>query len=235
MGIGEQQEERETLKSIFANEITDISDTAYRISITLDVADAAGDDDDAEPPVLILQVSYPPQYPDVAPDLELFSPPNAPKHPHLEIQEDRDRLLESLQTTIEENMGMAMIFSLVDMLKEGAELLISERQAAVQALKEMEAAKAEEEENRKFHGAEVTRESFLEWRSRFQKEMEELERRKREERETEDKKKKSVAKEEKRLTGKELWERGLVGKVDYDEDDLDSLPTDMEKVELVSL
>ncbi|EEH40799.2 hypothetical protein PAAG_02775 [Paracoccidioides lutzii Pb01] len=235
MGIGEQQEERETLKSIFPNEITDISDTAYRISITLDVANAAGDDDDAEPPVLILQVSYPPQYPDVAPDLELFSTPNAPKHPHFDIQEDRDRLLESLQTTIEENMGMAMIFSLVDMLKEGAELLISERQAAVRALKEMEAAKAEEEENRKFHGPGVTRESFLEWRSRFQKEIEELERRTREEREAEDKKKKSAAKEEKRLTGKELWERGLAGKVDYDEDDLDSLPTDMEKVELVSL
>ncbi|KKZ68444.1 hypothetical protein EMCG_05903 [[Emmonsia] crescens] len=233
MGIEDQQEERETLKSIFPDEITDISDTAYRILITLDVTNSQGDDDE-EPPVLILQVSYPPQYPDVAPGLELSTPPNAPKHPHFDIQEDRARLLESLQSTIEENMGMAMIFTIVDMLKEGAELLISERQAAVQALKEMESAKAEEEENRKFHGTVVTRQSFLEWRDKFQKEMEELEQRKQEEKEADDKKKKATGKEEKKLTGKELWERGLAGKVDYDEDYIDSIPAGMETLELVS-
>ncbi|PGH01741.1 hypothetical protein GX51_05057 [Blastomyces parvus] len=232
MGIEDQQEERETLKSIFPDEITDISDTAYRISITLDVTPQG--DDDQEPPVLILQVSYPPQYPDVAPDLDLSAPPNAPKHPHFDIQEDRARLLESLQSTIEENMGMAMIFTLVDMLKEGAELLISERQAAIQALKEMESAKAEEEENRKFHGTVVTRESFLEWRDRFREEMEELERRKQEEKEADEKKKRVAGKEEKKLTGRELWERGLAGKVDYDEDYVDSIPADMEKLQLVS-
>ncbi|KAG5294899.1 RWD domain-containing protein [Histoplasma ohiense] len=232
MGIEDQQEERETLRSIFPDEITDISDTTYRISITLDVTPQG--DDDQEPPTLILQVSYPPQYPDVAPDLELSTPPNAPKHTHFDIQEDRDRLLESLQSTIEENMGMAMIFTIVDTLKEGAELLISERQAAIQALKEMESAKAEEEENRKFHGTAVTRESFLEWRARFQNEMEELERRKQEEKEADDKKRKVTSKEEKKLTGKELWEKGLAGKVDYDEDYVDSIPVSMEKLELVS-
>lgn len=131
-------------------------------------------------------------------------------------------------------MGMAMIFTIVDTLKEGAELLISERQAAVQALKEMESAKAEEEENRKFHGTAVTRESFLEWRARFQNEMEELERRKQEEKEADDKKRKVTIKEEKKLTGKELWEKGLAGKVDYDEDYVDSIPASMEKLELVS-
>ncbi|OJD25718.1 hypothetical protein ACJ73_02908 [Blastomyces percursus] len=232
MGIEDQQEERETLKSIFPDEIIDISDTAYRISITLDVTPQG--DDDAEAPVLILQVSYPPQYPDVAPDLDLSTPPNAPKHPHFDIQEDRACLLELLQSTIEENMGMAMIFTVVDMLKEGAELLISERQAAIQALKEMESAKAEEEENRKFHGTAVTRESFLEWRDKFREEMEELERRKQEEKEADEKKKKVAGKDEKKLTGKELWERGLAGKVDYDEDYVDSIPADMEKLQLVS-
>ncbi|KAK2804185.1 hypothetical protein FQN50_006727 [Emmonsiellopsis sp. PD_5] len=229
MGIEDQQEELETLKSIFPDEITEISNTAYRISITLDLP--TSEDDDAEPPVLILTVSYPPQYPDVAPDLEISAPPNAPKHPHLDIQEDRARLLESLQSTIEENMGMAMIFTLVDTLKEGAELLISEREAAIQAMKEFESAKAEEEENRKFHGTQVTRERFLEWRSKFQQEMEELERREKEEKEAEDKKKKA-AKEEKKLTGRELWERGLAGKVDYDEDYIDAMPASMEKLEV---
>lgn len=117
---------------------------------------------------------------------------------------------------------MAMVFTLVSTLKDGAELLISERQAATQAIKDVAAAQAEEEENRKFHGMAVTRESFLEWRARFRKEMEEEENKKREEKEAEDKKRKVKAEE--RLTGKQLWEKGLVGKVDEDGDEgLDGL------------
>lgn len=114
---------------------------------------------------------------------------------------------------------MAMVFTLVSALKDNAELLIAERQAAMQALKDVEAAKAEEEENRKFHGTAVTRETFLEWRERFRKEMAEAEERRRGEKEADDKKKR--VKTEERLSGKELWERGLVGKVDDDIDDDD--------------
>ncbi|WEW60698.1 Protein gir2 [Emydomyces testavorans] len=228
MGRADQEEERETLKAIFPDEITDVSEDTYRISITLDVSHHGKDY--FNPPILILQVSYPEDYPDVAPRLEISAPPNAPKYPHLDVQEDRDRLLESLQTTVEENMGMAMVFTLVDTLKEGAELLISERQAAVQAMKEFEAAKAEEEENRKFHGEAVTRESFLAWREKFRQEMEEEEKRRQEEREAEEKKKKGAAKEPKKLTGKQLWERGLAGKADYDEDDL--LPTKLASIDV---
>lgn len=53
---------------------------------------------------------------------------------------------------------MAMVFTLVTVLKDSAELLISERQNAKQALADIEAAKIEEEENRKFQGEAVTRE-----------------------------------------------------------------------------
>lgn len=120
---------------------------------------------------------------------------------------------------------MAMVFTLVSALKESAELLMAERANAAQALKEMEAAKAEEEENRKFEGTAVTVQSFLEWHERFKKEMEEEEQRKREEKEAEDRKnRKPVARDEKKLTGKQLWERGLAGKGDFDEDEEDSMP-----------
>lgn len=172
-------------------------------------------------------MAYPAEYPDAAPDLEISAPPNAAKHPRLDIQEDRGRLMDVLQPTIEENMGMAMVFTLVSALKEGAELLMAERVNAIHAQKEMEAAKAEEEENRKFEGTAVTPESFLEWRAKFQKEMEEEEQRKREEKEAEDRKNRktsAVARDEKKLTGKQLWERGLAGKADFDMDDEDSMP-----------
>jgi hypothetical protein len=200
----------------------DISETSYRVSISLDVPEYDGDE--SEMPVIILEVSYPEAYPDVAPDLNIYSPHDAPKHPRLDVQEDRDQLLQSLEPTIEENMGMAMVFTLVSALKENAETLITERANAVQAEKDKVAAKREEEENRKFHGTPVTVESFLEWSAKFKKEMEDEETRLREEKEADDKKKKTTVKEEKKLTGRQLWEKGLAGKGDYDEDDDDAMP-----------
>lgn len=212
----------------------DVSETSYRISITLDPPE--NDVEEADQPGLVLQVSYPPEYPDVAPDLEITAPPNAPKHPRLDIHEDRSRLLDALQPAIEENMGMAMVFTLVSALKESAELLMAERVNAIHAQKEVEAAQAEEEENRKFQGSAVTPESFLEWRAKFLKEMEEEEQRRREEKEAEDRKNKkpsAVARDEKKLTGKQLWERGLAGKGDFDEDEEDSMPA-VEKMKVTA-
>lgn len=164
-----------------------------------------------------MTVTYPDAYPDVPPDLTLSAPPDAPKYLHLDIQDDKSRLLSALEPTIEESLGEAMVFTLVSAVKDNAELLISERQAAAQALKDVEAAKAEEEENRKFHGTAVTRETFLEWRERFRKEMAEAEERRREEKEADDKKRR--VKTEERLSGRQLWESGLVGRVDDDVED----------------
>lgn len=119
---------------------------------------------------------------------------------------------------------MAMIFTLVSALKENIEQLILERQDAVQAVTDQEARKVEEAENAKFHGDAVTRESFLKWRERFRAEMEG--KRVVEEREREvEMGKKRVVKDEKRLTGKELWERGMVGNIEEEgeADEVDAL------------
>jgi hypothetical protein len=127
---------------------------------------------------------------------------------------------------------MAMIFTLVTVLKDSAELLITERQNAKQALADIEAARLEEEENKKFQGEAVTRESFIAWRARFMKEQEDDEKRAIEEKELEDKKAR-IKKEEKKMTGRELWEKGLVGKVDEDEDE-DEDAVDIEKLKIAS-
>jgi hypothetical protein len=128
---------------------------------------------------------------------------------------------------------MAMIFTLVTVLKDSAELLITERQNAKQALAEVEAAKVEEEENKKFQGEAVTRETFLAWREKFRQEMAEEAKRREEEKELEDKKKR-IVKEEKKLTGKELWQQGLVGKVDDDDEDGEEVDIEKLKIEAAS-
>ncbi|KAK3204045.1 hypothetical protein GRF29_106g1466597 [Pseudopithomyces chartarum] len=213
MGVEDQKEEREILDSIYPEEITDISESEFRIAIQLEVTN--DEEDDSEAPTIILNVRFTPNYPDEAPDLDITQPPNAPKHPYLDIHEDKTVLLSSLSETITDNLGMQMIFTLVTTLKDSAELLISERQGAKAALAAVEAQKAEEEENRKFQGEAVTRESFLKWREEFRQELAEEEQRKKEEAEAEEKKK--GKKEERKLTGRQLWERGLVGKVDEEE------------------
>ncbi|USP74238.1 hypothetical protein yc1106_01512 [Curvularia clavata] len=231
MGVEEQKEEREVLESIFADEITDVSETEFRVSIQLDDGRHEDEEREDDQPTIILNVSYPPNYPDEAPRLDITQPPNAPKHPYLDIQEDKQRLLDSLSETIEENLGMAMVFTLVTVLKDSAELLMTERQNAKQALADMAAAKAEEEENKKFQGEAVTRESFLAWRERFRAEMAEEKRRREEEKELEDKKKR-IVKEEKKLTGKELWQQGLVGKGDDDDDENNVDDVDVGKLKI---
>ncbi|KAK3330304.1 ubiquitin-conjugating enzyme/RWD-like protein [Apodospora peruviana] len=222
MGREEQLEEREVLDSIFPDEITDISETEYRITITLDIPD---DEEGEEPPVMILTVRYPENYPDEAPLLLLAAPPNAQPHQYLNIAEDKAELLQGLDATIEENIGMPMVFTLVSALKEAAEqLAVDRRETAAKAHEEALLA-AEREENKKFHGTMVTRETFLKWRESFMREMEAAGIAEEEERLAE--MKRARIKEPARLTGRQLWERGLVGKdVDLDEADEDGAPVE---------
>ena len=126
---------------------------------------------------------------------------------------------------------MAMIFTLVSTLKDAAEQLIIERRGAAQALREAEATKVEEEENRRFQGTTVNRKSFLEWRDKFRREMEMEEERKREEKEAEDKKKRGKGFGEEKLTGKMLWERGLIGKVEEEDEGEDAIALEGLKID----
>ena len=168
---------------------------------------------------IYLIVSYPPDYPDIAPGLSLSFPQQTQNFDHLQIPDDGPLLLSSLEETITESLGQAMIFTLISTLKENTENLIAERQKAVQAEEDKERAKAEEAENAKFHGTAVTSESFLAWRENFLKEMEKIEEDKRKEEEEHMGKKEMARSKEVKLTGKQLWEQGLVGKVDEDEGD----------------
>lgn len=124
---------------------------------------------------------------------------------------------------------MAMVFTLYSSLKEAAEQLVQDRKDAAQRALEEERLAAEREENKKFHGTPVTPETFMKWREGFLREMEEKRVREEEERLAE--MKKARIKEPVRLTGRQLWERGLAGKGE-EEDEEEGLADGVEQLKV---
>lgn len=131
---------------------------------------------------------------------------------------DKDRLLDGLTETIEENIGMAMIFTLYSTLKDNAEQLIAERQAEARHQEELQMLAREAEENKKFNGTPVTIETFKSWRDEFRAEMEEIKAEREEAEEIAEKKKNRGKDTVVPLTGRQIWERGLAGKIEEDDD-----------------
>lgn len=168
----------------------------------------------------MLSVRYPEAYPDEAPHLELSAAGDGSEapHPFFSVADDRADLLAQLEETVRENLGMAMVFTLVSALKDAAEQLVLSRRAEATARQEEVRLVAERLENAKFNGTLVTRETFTKWRDGFVREMEESRARDEEARLAELKKARGP-KEPTKLTGRQLWEKGLVGKIEEEEDD----------------
>lgn len=183
---------------------------------------------------MVLTVRYPEDYPDKAPNLDLSPPEDGVAlHPMFNVAEDKDELLAALAPVVEENLGMAMVFTLVTTLKEEAEQLVERRKEAAARAHEEVLAAAEREENKKFHGTPVTRDTFLQWRDGFFREMEEAQRREEEEKAAE--MKKARIKDPTRLTGRQLWERGLAKGEEVEEADDDAVPAEeMEKLKVAA-
>jgi hypothetical protein len=213
-----------------SNTKTDISETEYRISLLLDIINDAGDT--SKPPTILLQIKYPDGYPDEPPILDLLPVPNAAPHPYFSVAADKGTLLSGLSETIEENIGMAMIFTLYSTLKDNAEQLIAQRQAEARQEHEKKLLAQEVEENKKFHGTPVNPETFKVWREGFRKEMEEAKAREEEQEEVAEKKRNRGKDTVVLLTGKQLWERGLAGKVDEEEDEGEGLEDEVEKLKV---
>lgn len=171
-----------------------------------------------------MSIKYPEFYPEEAPEIDLTSPSNAPSHPYFDLSSDKDQLLESISSAITENLGMAMIFTLYSTLKDAAEQIIIDRQQAAREAHEQRIIAAEEEENKRFQGPPVTPESFMKWRNEFRAEMDKIKKEEEAEEEEKEKKKNRGKEVVNKLTGRQLWERGLVGKVDEEDDGEDGIP-----------
>ncbi|KAJ2916017.1 hypothetical protein MD484_g4383, partial [Candolleomyces efflorescens] len=153
-------EELEVLESIYPTELQRISNTALEIEAEQD------DPLDGYPLIkLLLSVQYPDAYPDVLPELSLTVVDGDLS------EKEIDALIRDLLAIGEENLGMAMTFTLVSHLREQlSKLSRSKKEEQDRIEKELERLAIEEEEA-KTRGTAVTLESFKAWKAKFDKEM----------------------------------------------------------------
>ncbi|KAF8478699.1 RWD-domain-containing protein [Russula ochroleuca] len=191
-------EEFEVLESIYADELIKLSEKEIRIDIRPD------DVEDGEESLdLSLTVYYTDDYPDELPRLSL-----EPLEGEVD-EEEISGLLDGAQAVGQENIGMAMTFTIVSHLREQLSTLIRTRSKRRQKEAHELERKALEEEEARTRGTPVTVQSFNEWKTRFDREAY-----LRKTRDEEDRLKAMSAKERDeykkmavRLTGRQLFER----------------------------
>ncbi|KAF9653104.1 RWD-domain-containing protein [Thelephora ganbajun] len=191
-------EEFEVLESIYPTELTKISDTEIRIEV-----EPEDIQEGQESVKLILNVKYTSGYPDTLPELTA-----EPLEGEMEEEELVD-LLNGLKTLGGENVGMAMTFTLVSHLREHLAELVRSRAEKVRKLAAENERLELEAEEAKTRGTPVTRESFLTWKVKFDKEMAAKRAKEQEEklRNLTPKEREEHKKLQGRLTGKQIFER----------------------------
>ncbi|CAI4056828.1 hypothetical protein SUVZ_02G2770 [Saccharomyces uvarum] len=139
-------------------------------------------------------------------------------------------LIVKLETQIETDMllGMQMCFALISSIKENCEQWYSEELCKLEKQHDWETQEREKKEQAKFHGTKVTRETYLEWRSTFRKELKLDER---------DQVRRIKAHHGK-LTGKQMFEQGVVGTgddfIEEDGTSVDDVSKALSNTELVN-
>ncbi|KAJ2723165.1 rwd domain-containing protein [Coemansia sp. Benny D115] len=207
----EQQSEIEILQSIYPTEFVEESQDPWRFSLTILIDDA----DDIRPCSLQLGVEYTPTYPDALPIFSITLSEEGNDAPIDETDaelsdKDLEYLTDRIRETGEESLGMAMVFSMASSLKELATERLVDKTKELKRLKEERIQKEIEADQAKFIGTPVTKESFMEWRTRFDAEMELAARNAAESEDTRGRKMGSgpvVKKDAGKLTGRQLFEQ----------------------------
>ncbi|KAG8830896.1 hypothetical protein FRC17_004111 [Serendipita sp. 399] len=170
-------EEFEVLESIYPEELNRISDR--ELSLIVEPEEPVSGLSDFK---VTLRVSYPSEYPDVYPEVALEAFKEGDTEDKELTAEEEQRLLKSLEEIGNENIGMAMTFTLVSHLREQLTTVLLERAEKIRREETEKERRALEEEEARTRGTAVTVESFLKWRAGFLAEQAEKKRRQDEER-----------------------------------------------------
>ena len=180
----EQVTEIEALESIYYDSFTVLSKQPH--SFELLITGEADDDDDENRLSVKLQFTFTPKYPEEAPTFEILECTN--------IENEEEKIVELINEEIQNNLGMAMVFTISSAVQEylnGVKDEIKRREEEELIRIERE---QEEAEKKKFHGTPVTVETFLAWKLKFEEEMKELKRLK-----------EKAEGDRRKMTGKELF------------------------------
>ncbi|GJN88281.1 hypothetical protein Rhopal_001246-T1 [Rhodotorula paludigena] len=196
----ERRSELEVLESIFPDELEVLSDDQLSIRVEPEVQN------EREPYTFNLLVTYTPTYPDEPPALELET---------VEGEVDDDELaflLDGLNESANESLGMAMVYTLALQLKELIAEMIVKRKERIAREDEERYRREEEAAAAKKRGTPVTKESFAAWSAKFEAEYAAQLKREEEERirALPPKEREEARRWAAKLTGRQLFEQGAV-------------------------
>ncbi|KAK9896677.1 RWD-domain-containing protein [Cystobasidium minutum MCA 4210] len=228
-------EEREVLESILADDLEVTSDDSLQVKVEPEEGTTS------ITVLLLLKIKYTPGYPDEMPEISIEIVQGAMPEREEGAEEDGDSddeddeegegymrltkedtetLLQRLREAGEENLGMAMVYTLVMQLKESLTELLVAKQAAQDMEEQLEQMKVQEAELAAPKGTPVTRERFEAWKKKFEAELRELRKRQLEEeiKALPPKERKERETYEHRLTGRQIFETKRLGPSAGDED-----------------
>jgi len=159
----EQELELEALNSIYPEEFTLIESDPCCFQVSIACDPEKSEDEDCRV-CATLQFTYVDTYPDDAPVIDV---------PSYEGMDDSDveNLREFLEQEAQENLGMAMVFTIVSAAQEKLNEFMNKLKNNKENEKLRKEKEAEEAERVKFTGTPVTLETFVAWRNAFEQEM----------------------------------------------------------------
>lgn len=183
--LEEQTQELEVLELIYPDELTRITDDHFTVQLHLDTSSKRSH-------ALILDVTYPPEYPNEVPKMsllyieeELESDSDDEKDEETKQTErninlpeqvlfdksDTNVILEKLQEEADMQIGIPSVFAIITLMKDEGESLFKKKLDDLEKIRDDELNKQEAELSKKFIGTKVTKQLFEEWRNNFRKEM----------------------------------------------------------------
>jgi len=155
----EQQMEMEALQSIYPDELEIIEEEPqWSFKINIESQDPERFPDFAMSSEL--QFTYTPEYPDSAPLMEVSDYENMDD---MELQQ----LIDLMAATAEENLGMAMVFTIITSVQEHLTESMERGAREKEEAEERKKQEYEERERKRFEGTRVTVETFLAWKAKF--------------------------------------------------------------------
>lgn len=159
----EQELELEALTSIYPDEFCLIESDPCCFQVSIACEPEKPEDEDCRV-CATLQFTYVDTYPDDSPVIEV------PTYEGLN-DEDAQDLQAFLDQEAQDNLGMAMVFTLVSAAQEKLNEFMDKSKNRKEEEKLKKEREAEEAERKRFTGTPVTLETFVAWRTAFEQEM----------------------------------------------------------------